>query len=334
MTASPVDLAPHRSGRPFSSLFSAAHAPTVKSREQREKEITWDEEKSLTVLEVCGSKIIIGWDSGQIKIFSSVDLQCETALPYHNQIASVTSLQCTCTEIIAGYDDGYICVWNISNGLLTMVFRLGGKTTDYATCMRWREPKLVVGKTNGVIGIWQIVNSVRTILGSWKSGFSYVKRVDFNSDYVVVLGYGSTGVNVHFLNGKLARTISNEVDTKEMGFAFCSVANVVITGGDDRILRIWNVATGECLRELQGHKDGIIAVDSGSSCILSADTAGEVIIWSIGEALDFRPAGIAGITAPDLRSRGLEYDYPLRLGRNFFVRHDGSSSRISVSDLL
>ena len=101
--------------------------------EPRNREISWDAIplastpcsaetiKDLTVLEVCGYKILLGWNSGEIKIYNSLDLRCETTLEYPE---GVSCLQCTCTEIIAGYGGGSICVWNIQSGLRTQKFWL------------------------------------------------------------------------------------------------------------------------------------------------------------------------------------------------------------------
>ena len=76
-----------------------------------QREINWQAEKKYsTALEVCQDKIIIGWGTGQIKIYSGADLQCKQVFNYCEDHASVTCLQCTCTELIAAYDDGKVCV--------------------------------------------------------------------------------------------------------------------------------------------------------------------------------------------------------------------------------
>ena len=201
--ASAVDLAPAKvqKRKPLSERTTGTVPP-------RHREIGWKCEKKLEVLEVCNNKIIIGWDNGQIKIYNSADLRCQTVLNYCFRQSKVTCLQCTCTEIIAGYQDGnLISVWNIQRQFL--VCKLAIAEGSYPTCMRWREPKLVVGTNKGVIHIWQNVSSTFTMLGSWAADKSEIFDVDFNEDYVIVEPLReSEPVIVHYFNGHQFRRLS------------------------------------------------------------------------------------------------------------------------------
>ena len=75
-----------------------------------------DVEKHCTALEVYMNMIIVGWNDGQIKIYDSTNLNCQKVLNYRR--SDVACLQYTRTEIIAGYEDGVICVWNIQGGVV------------------------------------------------------------------------------------------------------------------------------------------------------------------------------------------------------------------------
>ena len=113
-----IDLAPERvqKRRPLSQITRGNVTP-------KHREIDWKgETKECSALQVCGNKIIVGWDSGQIKIYSSDDLVCQGVLNGCMDRARVTCLQCICTEIIAGYDDGSICVWNVQTGVHFQAF--------------------------------------------------------------------------------------------------------------------------------------------------------------------------------------------------------------------
>ena len=58
--------------------------------------------------------------------------------------------------------------------------------------MRWRKPYLLVGEENGMVVIWQFSATSSVLLGEWDSKVGRVKRVDFDTDLVVVLGFGYT----------------------------------------------------------------------------------------------------------------------------------------------
>ena len=62
------------------------------------------------------TKIIVGFGTSEINIYSSTDLHCEIVIRYCNDRAGVLSLQCTGSEVIAGYSDSSIQVWEIRSG--------------------------------------------------------------------------------------------------------------------------------------------------------------------------------------------------------------------------
>jgi WD40 repeat protein len=55
----------------------------------------------------------------------------------------------------------------------------------------------------------------------------------------------------------------------------------IITGENDNIVRVWNIATSECQRIFQGHECCIVSVGISydSSRVASADIRGRIIIW-------------------------------------------------------
>ena len=181
----------------------------------RYREISWNgDDKYCTTLEVFSCKIIVGWNNGQIAIYNSVDLHCQTTLNYCRNESCVDCLQCTGTEIIAGYDDGNICVWNFEKEILLLQISArnenDGRDKSYATCMRWRDPKLVIGTSDGRIQISQYVSSSLTLLGGWNTKTYRICDVHFNKSYVILQPSDkSQPVSVHHFNGQKFRSISS-----------------------------------------------------------------------------------------------------------------------------
>jgi WD40 repeat protein len=56
--------------------------------------------------------------------------------------------------------------------------------------------------------------------------------------------------------------------------------NQVLSGGSDRILRLWDVESGHCLREMAGHEDAVTGVAASRSALVSASRDGTVRLWS------------------------------------------------------
>ena len=192
----------------------------------RYREIDWsDGYRCCTTLEVCKNRIIVGGDDGQIEIYNSSDLHRQTVLIYGNTEAAVTCLQCTCTEIIAGYVDGSVCVWDIQRGILVQTLVTADATGDRTSsvCMRWKHSKLVVGADVGTIRIWENVDYSFTLQCNWNARDGRnplrIQDGDFNEDYIILkptTGSGAPSLYIHIysFNGELFCPIYiNEITT-------------------------------------------------------------------------------------------------------------------------
>ena len=224
------------------------------------------------------NRIAVGLDNGQIKIYKSVDLQCKTVLPYYNEECTPCCFQCTCAEIIAGYEDGNICVRDINSGILKGKITVRNAISqDFPHLMRWQSPKLVVATNSSRIKIWQHVDSSFSLLGKWIATEMVVGHVEFDQDYVILQHAHSPVINVYFPDGRLLRSIRSMGNASGIAYQ----AGRLITGGEDKILRVWDVGTGACLHRLKGHGDRIVSVHIQNNVILKGDCSGEVIMWDV-----------------------------------------------------
>ena len=56
--------------------------------------------------------------------------------------------------------------------------------------------------------------------------------------------------------------------------------NMIASGHDDNIIRIWNLSTMECVRKLEGHSNQVWAITLLSNGnLMSSGSGKEVIIW-------------------------------------------------------
>jgi WD40 repeat protein len=63
----------------------------------------------------------------------------------------------------------------------------------------------------------------------------------------------------------------------------------MVTGSNDKTLRLWDLKTGVVLKKMEGHRKevGALAVSRDGQLIASGDVGGEVIVWhgETGESL-------------------------------------------------
>ena len=64
---------------------------------------------------------------------------------------------------------------------------------------------------------------------------------------------------------------------------------MIVSGSEDKTVNIWNAATGECVRVLEGHSDYVLSVahSADASMIVSGSSDETVRIWnaSTGECV-------------------------------------------------
>ncbi|MEW2139523.1 hypothetical protein AB0892_23565 [Streptomyces sp. NPDC005409] len=64
---------------------------------------------------------------------------------------------------------------------------------------------------------------------------------------------------------------------------FTSDGRFVVSGGDDGRIRIWDTATGRCVRTLEGHDDDVyaIALTPDDRFLLSGSSDGTLQLWEL-----------------------------------------------------
>ena len=323
MTSPSIDLAPERVQKrtPLSKVVAGKSTP-------RHQEISWKgENKELSALEVCHNKILVGWSNGQVGIYSSVDLCCQIVLSYCMSPALVTCLQCTCTEIIVGYSDGNICVWNLEKRSVEQTLAVG-ESSDHAISMQWRDPKLVVlvGSGKSTVEIWQYLSSCFTLLGSWDRNNIMIRHIDCNENYVVLQPHPmvSRCAYTKYLNGQEVNSIR-----PPPGKTICmpQYENYLITAGMDAVIKIWDIRTGTCLRDLKGHEASINAFGADADIIASCDQSGWIILWSAKGALEGKEAKLGRFMQPIFQTAS-----HVKLGLNFVAASQVGLSYIVVMD--
>ena len=130
-----MDLAPAKVPNSFNSLLSSG-ADAIANLKPRERYLQLDSKPNqVTVVEICNDKIIVGLKSGQINIYNSVDLGCDAVLKLCKNQDEVWYLECTCTEIIAGYREDSIYVWDIRSRRLVDTIIPDGPFEEHVCCM-------------------------------------------------------------------------------------------------------------------------------------------------------------------------------------------------------
>ena len=312
-----------RKRRPFSSVFVECSAEFA---EQRDREIVLDSKTELpAVVEACGNKIIIGLAQGPVLLYNSLDLKCEKTFSHCKITSKVTCLQCTCVEIIVGYADANICVWNIQNESLVRKF-YGGSLADYgghAVSLRLSEPMFVAAGGDCLVRVWKFEGAASvTPICEWNPKVGYLEKIDIYRNSIVLLNSITADVRIYGFTGALLQVISLSSGSNDMALH----NGHLITGGRGKIIKIWNVTTGQHLKALPKHGWRIASLSARDNFLISQEeNCGRIVIWSIEAALKNVPAARMRIEGPP------GFHMP-SLGQDFFVRKKKDGATILVTD--
>lgn len=79
----------------------------------------------------------------------------------------------------------------------------------------------------------------------------------------------------------------------------------LLSGSDDNTVRIWDIATTNCLEELQGHKNGIQAITFANNDLFTGSFDNYIICWSLPD-IEEKIRETQAMMAEDLRSKKFE----------------------------
>ncbi len=136
--------------------------------------------------------------------------------------------------------------------------------------------------TPGVVGAW----SVRQL----GHGGSTAMALSPDGDLLAVAGADRT---IRFVNSKSAQVDDKKVfealDAPALTLAFDPKSALLVSTGEDKLLRIWTVASGKTRAKLAGHEGLVraLAFDPKSALLAAGDEKGVVKLWNMskGEVL-------------------------------------------------
>jgi WD40 repeat protein len=169
---------------------------------------------------------------------------------------------------------------------------------------------LAVGKDNGTVTVWNLTTGAKEVL---RGHTRPVRRVRFSPDgkWLATAGGGGgfTGLEGKEKPGEILLWDATDWKKKPkvlrgntqgvMGVAFSPDGKWLASGGHDRTIRIWRVATGQLFHVLRGHQGEVAAVDFSpdGEHLASAAWDKTIVIWDM-------PAG----KGPPKKSRTLRGD--------------------------
>lgn len=136
-------------------------------------------------------------------------------------------------------------------------------------------------------------------------------------------------LSLHHAGGAHLGTLGDS-DEEVLGFGFSSGSRYAVTGGTDRIVKIWDLKKKELIKRFRGFDDAVscVSFSGGDTHVAAGSLAGEVRVFSI---LTGQPAGVVSLKRKE-PLRALEYS-PLRKALLAVGADDGAVHLLDATGL-
>jgi WD40 repeat protein len=192
-------------------------------------------------------------------------------------ISSCSDFEGASQPIAFSQDDRYVigCLQKVENN-----FADGKTETQISSAIENNDENL--SKESIKYAVWNLTNYEKTDLQNPSEFSSDISSLVFSpsSEYLAIARSEANSYNEKgeieiwdAKTGKIIKTLSKEILSTET-LSFSPDGKLLISGGQDRIVRVWDVKSGQQLKELKGHSGDITSVkfSQNGRLILSQST--------------------------------------------------------------
>uniref|UniRef100_A0A673L506 Cilia- and flagella-associated protein 52 n=1 Tax=Sinocyclocheilus rhinocerous TaxID=307959 RepID=A0A673L506_9TELE len=235
-----------------------------------------------------GRSIFSAWNDGKIRVFTPESGKLKLII--HNAHSmGVTAIAATndCKRIVSGGGEGQVRVWEIFQDSSRLIETMKEhKATVNCIKIKSNDKECVTASSDGACIIWDLVRFVRNQMVLSNTLFSVVcyhpeefQIITSGTDRKIGYWEVYDGSAIRELEGSLSGAI-NGMHISEDGKYF-------VTGGDDKLLKLWHYSDGEVTHVGVGHSGSItnVRICPNSRCIVSTSADGAILRWRYPQTL-------------------------------------------------
>jgi len=229
-----------------------------------------------------GKTILSAWDDGKIRAYTPESGKLKyTIHDAHNK--GVTALAATSgnTRIISGGGEGQVRVWDVKGKEYNMARAMKehkGSVTSIK--VRKNDSQCVTSSIDGTCIIWDLERFVRNQIIFANTMFKVVCYQPDESQVITAgtdrkIGYWET------YDGSLIRELDGTKSGAINGMDVSPDGNYFVTGGEDKLLKVWRYNEGEVTHVGVGHSGEItrLKICPHQNHIVSVSADGAVLRW-------------------------------------------------------
>ena len=244
-----------------------------------------------TIITNSGALVITGWDDGKIRAFTPETGKLKFAInDAHDKVTSLAAVDDDGVgdqswRLISGGEDGKVRVWNITSTHRNLVISLKehrGAVNDIR--VNRDRSECVTASADGSCIVWDLQKYVRLLAFYEPNVF---RSVVYHPDESQYMTCGSNRKLTYWdaANGEALREIEGGAGTLTALDVEPLEGRFVVSGGEDRLVKVWHYDEGATLAVGTGHSGVISAVKISPDLktIASAGSSGEIILWELPE---------------------------------------------------
>jgi WD40 repeat protein len=235
-----------------------------------------------------GKMILSGWTDGKIRAFfpQSGKLMWTIEDAHANGVSALTITPDN-EIVISGGQEGEIRIWKVSKDKRSLVESMKEHRGRVTAMHLNATGELVSCSADGSCIIWDIKNRVRILCIFEKTIF---KRCCFCPDGSQLLTVGSDARIAYWsaFDGELIRHLmASDREGEVNALDISQKGNLIVTGGQDPLLRVWSYHEGRCVHKMEGHFGPITdaKISPDSNYVVSAGSEGELAIFRLNSEL-------------------------------------------------
>eukprot|EP00927_Polykrikos_kofoidii_P016715 TRINITY_DN17572_c0_g1_i1.p1 TRINITY_DN17572_c0_g1~~TRINITY_DN17572_c0_g1_i1.p1 ORF type:complete len:619 (-),score=117.19 TRINITY_DN17572_c0_g1_i1:160-2016(-) len=231
-----------------------------------------------------GRSIVSGWSDGKVRSF----LPQSGKLLYvindaHKNGVTAMAVSSDCGLIVTGGMEGEVRVWRIGQQTQTMDASLKEhRGRVWCIKMRQDDSQAVSASSDGSCIIWDLSTKTRSLCLFESTMF---KSIVYHPDESQLLTTGSDRKVAYWdtFDGQAIRVLEASDEGEVTTLSISKSGSHYCSGGEERLLKLWEYDEGICKYIGVGHSGTItsVAIAPDQSYIVSAGSEGAILLWAM-----------------------------------------------------
>ncbi|MFO1170202.1 MAG: serine/threonine-protein kinase [Hyphomicrobiaceae bacterium] len=181
--------------------------------------------------------------------------------------------------------DGNVQLWNIDTGEIER--SLIGPLNE-VTAIATAEGKLVAARRDGSVDVFDLATGARTSTFNRGDGPVWAVVPGRGEGHYFAAGQ-DTKIRLASASGRVESVFSGH-DNAVYALAYAPERRIIVSGGADKVVKVWDERRHRVLRSLYGHSDDVraVAIDTRTDLIASGSYDQTIAIWSLGNGQRLR----------------------------------------------